>query len=160
MIKREIGDRHGEAAALSGLGNAYDSLGQYQQAIDFHQQSLVIEREIGDCYGEASALGNLGNGYYSLGQYRQAIEFCQQALAIKREIGDRHGEAAALGNLGSTYGSLGQYRQAIDFYQQAVSDRSRDWRSPMVKQLPSAILGVHTVRWGSTGRLLTSISSR
>ncbi|WP_279605218.1 tetratricopeptide repeat protein [Aetokthonos hydrillicola] len=33
---------------MSNLGNAYYSLGRYQQAIQFHQQSLNIAREIGD----------------------------------------------------------------------------------------------------------------
>ncbi len=51
---REIGDRQGEATSLGNLGNAYNSLGQYQQAIDFHQQSLEIAWEIGDRQGEGN----------------------------------------------------------------------------------------------------------
>ncbi|MBD0265809.1 MAG: tetratricopeptide repeat protein, partial [Tolypothrix sp. Co-bin9] len=62
-------------AALTSLGNAYYSLGQYQQAIKFHQQSLDIAREIGARDGEGVSLMNLGNAYHSLGQYQQAIEF-------------------------------------------------------------------------------------
>jgi tetratricopeptide (TPR) repeat protein len=34
-LYREIGDRLGEGNSLGNLGNAYDSLGQYQQAIDY-----------------------------------------------------------------------------------------------------------------------------
>lgn len=34
--------RWGEGAALASLGNAYLRLDQYQQAIDFYEQSLVI----------------------------------------------------------------------------------------------------------------------
>ncbi|NJK74882.1 MAG: tetratricopeptide repeat protein [Oscillatoriales cyanobacterium RU_3_3] len=33
---------------MIGLGIAYQSLGQYQRAIDFYRQSLEIQREIGD----------------------------------------------------------------------------------------------------------------
>ncbi|MGI2909842.1 tetratricopeptide repeat protein, partial [Tolypothrix sp. VBCCA 56010] len=68
-------------------GNAYNSLGQYQRAIEFLQQSLEISREIGDRNGEGASLGNLGNAYNSLGQYQRAIEFLQQSLEISREIG-------------------------------------------------------------------------
>jgi tetratricopeptide (TPR) repeat protein len=64
------------------LGNAYDALGEYQRAIDFHQQSLKIKREIGDRHGEANSLGNLGAAYCSLGNYQRAIDFQQQSLAI------------------------------------------------------------------------------
>lgn len=105
---------------MSNLGIAYHSLGQYEQAIDFHQQSLEIAQKIGDLEGEAVALSNLGLDYYSLGQYEQAIDFHQQSLGIAREIGDLIGVAASLGNLGTVYYSLGQYERAIDFHQQSL----------------------------------------
>jgi tetratricopeptide (TPR) repeat protein len=80
-------------ASLTSLGNVYYSLGEYQQAIEFHQQSLEITRQIGDRGGEASSYNNLGSVYDSLGEYQQAIEFHQQSLEITRQIGDRGGEA-------------------------------------------------------------------
>ncbi|WOD39073.1 tetratricopeptide repeat protein [Nodosilinea sp. E11] len=106
------------AAICGNLGNAYWSLGQYQQAIDYLQQTLAIAQEIGDRQVEANSLGNLGNAYWSLGQYPQAIDYRQQQLAIAREIGDRRGEATSLGGLGNAYRSLSQYPQAIDYHQQ------------------------------------------
>jgi len=59
-------DRNGISASLNNLGNAYYSLGDYQKAIDFHQQSLEIKREIGDRYGISASLMGLGNAYNSL----------------------------------------------------------------------------------------------
>jgi len=106
---------------LGNLGSAYLLLGQYQKAIEFHQQSLAIAREIGDRFGESRSLNTLGLAYKSLGQYQKAIEFHQQSLAIAREIGDRLGEASFLGNLGLAYKSLGQYQKAIEFYQQQLA---------------------------------------
>ncbi|MBC1197201.1 tetratricopeptide repeat protein [Microcystis aeruginosa BLCCF158] len=120
-IKREIGDRGGEAKSYDNLGIVYYSLGEYEKAIEFHQQSLAIEREIGDRGGEAYSYNNLGNVYYSLGEYQKAIEFHQQSLAIFREIGDRGGEAKSYGNLGNVYYSLGEYQKAIEFYQQSLA---------------------------------------
>ena len=107
-------------ASLTSLGNAYQFLGQYREALDFHQQQLEIAREIGDRLGQANSLGNLGNAYQSLGQYREALDFHQQQLEIAREIGDRRGQANSLGNLGNAYQSLGQYREALDFHQQQL----------------------------------------
>ncbi|NET90846.1 MAG: tetratricopeptide repeat protein [Kamptonema sp. SIO1D9] len=107
-------------ASLTSLGNAYDSLGEYQRAIEFHQQSLEIFREIGDRSGEANSVNNLGNAYYSLGEYQRAIEFHQQSLEIFREIGDRSGEANSVNNLGNAYYSLGEYQRAIEFHQQSL----------------------------------------
>jgi len=122
-------------AALTSLGNAYYSLGQYQEAIRFHQQPLEIAREIGDRYVEGSSLGGLGNAYDCLGQYQEAICVHKQSLEIFRKIGDRRGESSSLGNLGNAYISLGKYEEAIRFYQQSleifrkIGDRRREGSS-------------------------------
>ncbi len=108
-------------ASLTSLGLAYNDLGQYQQAIEFHHPALAIFREIGDRKGEANSLMNLGLAYNDLGQYQQAIEFHQSALAIFREIGNRAGEANSLMNLGLVYNDLRQYQQAIEFHHPALA---------------------------------------
>ncbi len=102
------------------LGNCYDYLGQYEQAIAKHQQHHDISEEIGDRQGVAISLGNLGNCYYSLGQYEKAIAYHQQSLEISEEIGDQQGVAMSLGNSGLCYYSLGQYEKAIAYHQQSL----------------------------------------
>jgi tetratricopeptide (TPR) repeat protein len=108
-------------ASLISLGNAYQSLGRYEEAIAFQEQALAIYREIGHRGGEATSLNNLGNAYNSLGRYQDAIAFQEQALAIYREIGDRGGEESSLGNLGTAYESLGRYEEAIAFQEQSLA---------------------------------------
>ena len=120
-IKKELGDRQGQANSLNNLGNAYLNLGQYPKAIKFHQQSLAIFQELGDRQGQASSLGNLGLAYRNLGQYPKAIEYHQQSLAIFQELGDRQGQASSLGNLGLAYRNLGQYPKAIEYHQQSLA---------------------------------------
>ncbi|MCS6283534.1 MAG: tetratricopeptide repeat protein, partial [Dolichospermum sp.] len=83
-------------ASLISLGNAYHSLGQYQKAIAFYQQSLDIFKDIGDIRGESNSLIGLGNAYNSLGQYERAIAFYQQSLDIFKDIGDIRGESNSL----------------------------------------------------------------
>ncbi|QSV60968.1 MAG: tetratricopeptide repeat protein [Dolichospermum sp. LBC05a] len=107
-------------ASLISLGNAYHSLGQYQKAIAFYQQSLDIFKDIGDIRGESNSLIGLGNAYNSLGQYERAIAFYQQSLDIFKDIGDIRGESNSLIGLGNAYNSLGQYERAIAFYQQSL----------------------------------------
>jgi tetratricopeptide (TPR) repeat protein len=120
-ISRKTGDPNKEGAALSGLGNAYYCLSDYQQAINYYQQRLTLAREIGDRNGEGAALGGLGSAYSSLDDYQQAINYYQQRLTLAREIGDREGEGTALGGLGIVYSDLGNYQQAIDYHRQSLS---------------------------------------
>ncbi|HYN87250.1 MAG TPA: tetratricopeptide repeat protein, partial [Ardenticatenaceae bacterium] len=118
---QQLGDKHGEGAALGNLGLAYAALGEVRRAIEFYKQVLEIMREIGDRRGEGAALGNLGAAYADLGEVQRAIEFYEQYLAVAREIGDRRGEGAALGNLGLAYADLGEVQRAIDFYEQHLA---------------------------------------
>ena len=59
-IAEEIGDRAGERRAYGNLGNAYQSLGDYQKAIEYYKKHLKIAVEISDRAGEGKAPGNLG----------------------------------------------------------------------------------------------------
>ena len=76
----------------STLGNAYQSLGGYAKAIEYHTQWLAIAKEVGDRAGEGGAYGNLGNAYGSQGDFAKAIEYHTQCLEIAKEVGDRAGE--------------------------------------------------------------------
>ena len=116
-LAKEVGDRAGEGRAYGNLGNAYRSLGDFQQAIEYHQKHLQISKEVGDRAGEGCAYGNLGNAYDSLGDFQQAIEYHQKHLQISKEVVDRAGEGRAYGNLGNAYRSLGDFQQAIEYHQ-------------------------------------------
>ena len=93
-IRRKVGDRRGEGAALLSLGFAYADLGESRRAIDLYDQALTIRREIGDRRGEGAALVNLGLAYAALGENRRAAESYKQAMEVIREIGGLYGENA------------------------------------------------------------------
>ena len=46
-----MGDRAGEGKAYGNLGNAYDGLGDFKKAIDYHERDLKIAKEVGDISG-------------------------------------------------------------------------------------------------------------
>ena len=54
-ISSAIGDQSGIAAGSGNLGNAYDSLGQYEKAIQYHKKDLEISTAIGDQSGIAKS---------------------------------------------------------------------------------------------------------
>ena len=110
-IKREIGDRNGEANSYNNLGSVYDSLGQYQQAIEYHQPALQLYQQLGNSYNLIRCLDNLGNTYLSLKQYSQAIDCYQETLEIKRSLEDKEGEARTLITLGQIYSQIGKAKE-------------------------------------------------
>jgi len=119
-LQGKLNDPKFKSLSAGNLGSTYYSLGDYQKAIEYYEQALVISREIGDRHADGIRRGNLGNVYMDLGQVEKAIEYYEQALVISREIGNRRGEGNRLGNLGNAYRDKGQVEKAIEYHEQAL----------------------------------------
>ena len=89
MIRKEIGDKKGEAVCFANLGSVYHSLGEYGKAVTYQKNALVILKEIGYKKGEAETYRNLGTLFRSVGKYAKAREYHEKALAVNREISHR-----------------------------------------------------------------------
>lgn len=122
-----MGDKAGEGRSYGNLGNVYYSLGDFQQATEYHEKHLSIAKEIGDRSAEGSAYCNLGNDYVSLGDVTQAIEYHKKDLNISKEVGDTAGEGTSCYLLGRDFEILGSLPEALDYYQSSVKrfDTSR-----------------------------------
>lgn len=117
---RSLGDRSGEAAALTSVGLVYDALGEKQQALDCLSQALPLWRAIGDRGGEARTLTNTGTIYVSMGERQKALTYFNQALPLWQAIGNTNGVAATLTNTGFVHDALGEKQKALDYYRQAL----------------------------------------
>jgi tetratricopeptide (TPR) repeat protein len=87
----------GEGRAYGNLGNAYQSPGDFSEAIEHHTQDLEIPKAMDARGGEVKACRKLGNAYYSLEDYSKAIEHHTQDLTIAKEVGDKRGRAGRTG---------------------------------------------------------------
>jgi tetratricopeptide (TPR) repeat protein len=67
LVRRRLGERHGEAWVLHDLGQAHLDLGQLVEAEQSFCESLSIRRDIQDRPGEASTLYGLGQVAYARG---------------------------------------------------------------------------------------------
>ena len=112
----EVGDKSREGKARGSTGNAFKSLGDVKEAMDYYNLHLKITKEMGDKHGEGIAYGCLGNVYRSLGEFRKAIHYFNLCLKITKEAGDKLGEGNAYGCLGNVYQSLGEFKKAIDYF--------------------------------------------
>ena len=45
-LKRQIGDKRGEAFSLGSIGYLYMRLGDYQRALQYHEQALTLSRGV------------------------------------------------------------------------------------------------------------------
>ncbi|HWE62908.1 MAG TPA: BTAD domain-containing putative transcriptional regulator, partial [Chloroflexota bacterium] len=68
--------------ALNGAGNLAWALGNYERAIAFHRENLLLQQALGDKKGISGALRNLGNVAGDQGDYEQAARLHGESLAL------------------------------------------------------------------------------
>jgi tetratricopeptide (TPR) repeat protein/transcriptional regulator with XRE-family HTH domain len=117
---RDLGDRLGQANALSDLGDVRRVTGEYPAAAQAQEQALGIYRDLGDRLGQANALTDLGIVQVATGEYPAAARDLEQALRIYRDLGDRLGQANALSGLGIVRWATGEYPAAARDLEQAL----------------------------------------
>jgi tetratricopeptide (TPR) repeat protein/transcriptional regulator with XRE-family HTH domain len=127
---RHLGDRLGQATALTDLGVVRRLTGEYPAAAQVLEQALGIYRDLGDRLGQANALSDLGVVRWVTSDYPAAARAQEQALDIYRDLCDRLGQATALNDLGVVRRLTGEYPAAARAQEQAL-DIYRDLGDPL-----------------------------
>lgn len=73
-LMKELEDSAAQGRACGNLGNTFYLLGDFQQAIYYHNERLKIAREFGDKAAERRANSNLGNSHIFLGEFEKAAQ--------------------------------------------------------------------------------------
>ena len=116
---QHLGDRPGQAGALTNLGDVRRLTGDYPGAARDLEEALGISRDLGDRLGQANALIYLG--YMRLnGDYPGAARDLEEALGISRDLGDRLGQANALTYLGDMRRLAGDFPGAAQDQEDAL----------------------------------------
>jgi tetratricopeptide (TPR) repeat protein/transcriptional regulator with XRE-family HTH domain len=117
---RQLGDRVGQAHALTDVGDVRRLTGDYPGAVRDLQEGVGICRALGDRHGQALALTHLGYTRRLTGDLPGAAGDLQEALGICRALGDWRGQALALTRLGHTRLMTGDYPGAAGDLQEAL----------------------------------------
>ncbi|MGO1056075.1 tetratricopeptide repeat protein [Crossiella sp. CA198] len=99
-VARHVGDRRGEANALSILGNVARLDGDNLAATGHLAQALELYRELDDLAGQAGTLNELGVVQTLLCDIPAANTNLVEAAAHYRRIGNELGQAHAMNDLG------------------------------------------------------------
>jgi DNA-binding SARP family transcriptional activator/Tfp pilus assembly protein PilF len=111
------------AQALCGrlLANAYNELGDHDQARGHYESSLELSQRLGNDLGQAKIHHSLGGLAEHQGRYAEALSHAEHTLRTYQVMGDKARQAQALNNIGWCHGLLGNYQQARAFCRQAVT---------------------------------------
>lgn len=115
------------AQTYNYLGNWYLNFGQYQEALDYHQNALNIRQQIWGNFNEkvADSYNNIGNCLYSYGDYQQALFAHDNALNIRLQIfGKNHLDVAtSYNNIGLCWMKLNNSNNALPYLEKALKIR-------------------------------------
>src|SRR5215510_1919473 len=152
-IYRDLGEELEEAKVLSNKAVTFNSLGEFQAALQAAKQALRIFQEKRDRVEESFALNTLGEIYLSLNESQLALDHFERALAIRREGTNKRLIALTLGDIGETYYELGDFARATDYFRQtvAISEELGDRRTKAIR-LQS--LGMIWKKTGETAKAL------
>lgn len=110
---------------LNGLAIAYTFQANYDKALEYNFQSLVVRDLEGDKYEISVALNNIGFVYFKLKNFDKALEYYTNALNNINESGATKFKDRLLINIGLCYNQAQSenksYRKAQEFINEGLS---------------------------------------
>ncbi len=121
-LRREVGDRAGEATTLNNMASVYRATGQPKRALELYEQTLPLRREVGDRAGEAATLNGLAYLLMEMQHYEEALTAFEQSVQLERVVSHIAGEVAGLvGSALLLYQHLNRSEEAITKLEQAIA---------------------------------------
>ena len=103
------------------MGRVYESIGNYDKALEYHKKSLKLNDEIGNKQRKGYSYNNIGMVYRGIGDNKKALEYFQKSIIIKREINDKSGIASTYNYIGLIFQYEGDYNKALDYFLKALT---------------------------------------
>ncbi|KAK7905043.1 hypothetical protein WMY93_017650 [Mugilogobius chulae] len=92
-----------EANLCNQLGELLSKNGDFENAIQEHQQELSLSEALHDVIGRAVANRKIGECYAELGNIQAALKYQRRHLDLARSVSDYAEEQRALATIGRTY---------------------------------------------------------
>lgn len=118
-IAQHNNHREEQKRILNNLALAHTILAQYDKALDYHFQTLIMREEDGDIKEIAVSLNNIGLVYFKLRNYPKALEFYTKALQYREKSEDKSFTGQQLINIGLCHNQLKNFGEAFINFQRA-----------------------------------------
>ena len=114
-------DTRDTAQCLNYTGLILDTVGQYENALEFYSGALEITLELSGAQSTdaATLLNNIGEVHRKLGRPDKALDYYHRALELDRTaFGEQHANTARdINNIGAAYLDLGDNTKALEQFQ-------------------------------------------
>ncbi|HIA03991.1 MAG TPA: tetratricopeptide repeat protein [Myxococcales bacterium] len=102
--------------AAHQLGHLFERMGEFDDAIRWHQESLDTKEKLDDRLRMETSFHHMGNTFLKKKDYDQAIRYYQNALQIEEIEGDKQGMANTLLQIGEVANEQHRYEDAVFYF--------------------------------------------
>jgi len=118
---RKIKDKDNESLILMSMGNLYGDMGQWDKAIEYLQNSLLITEKLNNLKRKARIITNIGVTYLFKGDMSTGYVTLNESLTICEMIKAEDIYIRALNNMGIYYDIVGEWKKALEIYKKSLS---------------------------------------
>ncbi len=118
-------ENFGFPVCLYFIGNVYESLGDYDQALHYVHEGIKAAEKIGFDEGQSDALSVAGIIYSRIGNQVNAIKNFKECLKIRGNLRNYKAMASTLNLIARSYSLSGDYKNSLHHYKKSLSLRER-----------------------------------
>jgi tetratricopeptide (TPR) repeat protein len=105
----------------SGMGNAMQFLGNFEEAINNHRMAVEIAKKKNNFDEMIESYNALGSCFSTQGKIGEALEYINLHLGLAQQIGDIHSEGLAYHNAGTCYAQSGRFEDAVAYHEKSLA---------------------------------------
>ena len=124
-IRKEFGDKKGEAAIYGNIGLIYSAQGNKLKNLEYQLKSLAINEILGDTANLTSNFNNIAVIYQEEGDTTKALEYYNRALRMNEVKGDNDGIAIAYNNMGTMFKNFEQWNKSLQYLHLSLEMRTK-----------------------------------
>jgi len=107
--------------AKSFLGGTYLNTGDYDEALDIFNSTLIQANEKRDLDASSHLTNNIGIIHFYRGNVDSALVYWEKALGLSDEIGDQNLSSGIRANMGNAYFMKGELDKTLGIYEKNVA---------------------------------------
>lgn len=118
---RKSKDKDNESLILMSMGKLYGDMGQWDKAIGYFQDGLLVSEEANNFRRKARIIKSMGVIYLFKGDTEGGYKYLKNSLKICEEIKAEALYAMVLNNIGIYYDMVGEWENAVKYYKKSLS---------------------------------------
>jgi tetratricopeptide (TPR) repeat protein len=120
-IGRRVGDDKNTALGLFRLGEMYEKISRYDEAITSLEKGLKLYEQNDDTIGRAECHREIGRVYWKSGKLNKAVSMYTKGIELLKETDDRRLLGMLYNDIGTVYKYMGEFDKPVEFYQKSIA---------------------------------------